>query len=368
VQFPIRNNKIQLPHHRTPLAMAMDDRCDDDERRASVEEHDPRALELLVATVPVGTRSEARYLLMSGSGDSFVAVAPVRVHVWSARDQVSVVDIDGTITKSNVRGVMDTVVTGAYEHCHDGVCQFLSSVPRSRFLYLTSRPISIANATRKFLSELRQQACHRLPDGALLGFRGTLVEVLVMELFKKSTHEFKTRALLDSVVRLFERVGGPGPCGGDVGSPNTAGSTDSASTNGAGTATSAPSARPSGIFVAGFGNTLMDVQAYHAVGMRPDQIYLIDPSSKICCLDHHHHDGHHHPLHDQNAVAPTDGKRAVPQVQKDYLLLRGSWFSGYSDKKLLTHIVRDRGEDDDADGTEAGQELEYAFGRVKEVE
>jgi len=46
-----------------------------------------------------------------------------------------------------------------------------------------------------------------------------------------------------------------------------------------------PSDTHASLFVAGFGNTLMDVQAYHMAGMELHQIYLIDKKSTIACLD-----------------------------------------------------------------------------------
>lgn len=134
------------------------------------------------------------------------------IYLWNVRDHVVVIDIDGTVTKSNVRGVISTIVTENYGHVHDGVCAFFSNLanhtefeknadkrddvsstntqsmsiapgdldttPTStsknkdnnqiekeeqkeplgkvRVLYLSSRPIRLMYSTRKFVSQLCQ--------------------------------------------------------------------------------------------------------------------------------------------------------------------------------------------------------------------
>jgi hypothetical protein len=34
-------------------------------------------------------------------------LAPVNIFLWSSTDRIMVVDVDGTITRSNIRGVVD---------------------------------------------------------------------------------------------------------------------------------------------------------------------------------------------------------------------------------------------------------------------
>ena len=142
------------------------------------------------------------------------------IYLWNVRDHVIVVDIDGTLTKSDVRGVISTVVKKDYKHVHDGACAFFSNlvkltkiakndiednncicddsddaggkaknIPnknveitncssdrhqkqsnetavheeeqielngRIRILYLSSRPVQLMDSTRKFISNVSQ--------------------------------------------------------------------------------------------------------------------------------------------------------------------------------------------------------------------
>eukprot|EP00590_Aulacoseira_subarctica_P006625 CAMPEP_0172436090 /NCGR_PEP_ID=MMETSP1064-20121228/71541_1 /TAXON_ID=202472 /ORGANISM="Aulacoseira subarctica , Strain CCAP 1002/5" /LENGTH=260 /DNA_ID=CAMNT_0013184475 /DNA_START=969 /DNA_END=1749 /DNA_ORIENTATION=- len=112
-------------------------------------------------------------------------------------DSLIVSDIDGTITKSDINGVLDTVVREAYTHVHRGICKFFTDLvnlsPDStshtpavantvRFLYLTSRPLSLLHSTRKFLNSLEQESC-KLPPGPVFCHLGSLSEVLITELW-----------------------------------------------------------------------------------------------------------------------------------------------------------------------------------------
>jgi len=282
-------------------------------------QHSTQALELLGSHLVAG-RNEARYLLLDAQTGAVLGIAPVSIFVWSAQDRVVVFDIDGTITKSNIRGVFDTVLTESYQHCHDGVCRFLSSLPTTcacRVAYLTSRPISLSHPTRKFLSKLMQDDEHCLPHGPLLGFPGSLAEVLYMELVTKSVHEFKHQAIESNIMRPFRQVG----------------------------------ASDKHVLLAGFGNTLMDMQAYHMAGLELSQIYLIDKTSKICCLDYHStmaangQPNNDHSSDEQLIPTPnegtTDDRPRRGWLHHDFLWRsRGSLFQGYHDDQLFDHFVR----------------------------
>jgi hypothetical protein len=376
IQFPIRHQKIQAPvkdecqHHHifmeergsvngsgtpsshpantnapsppdkaTETATTSTSGADDSHphRQTHLIDHDAKTLGRLASFLKKGCNA-ARYLLQNADGE-IIAIAPLNIFLWSNTDRIMVVDVDGTITRSNIRGVVDTIVTEQYTYCHEGVCEFLSSSSsllhtmteksenngsgdgddhRSqshiRLLYLTSRPIGIANTTRKFLSQLRQRDAHQLPQGPLIGHTGTLPQVLMMELVYKSIHEFKAAALHQHVVQPFALLG----------------------------------VHPKRIFVAGFGNTLMDMQAYHMAGMDLGQIYLIDKQSNIHCLDKQASKN----LADKDTNDDDDGddsnisssntktkKVAHPKPRDEYLRMRGTHFTGYLDERLLDHVL-----------------------------
>lgn len=199
-------------------------------------------------------KNSIRYSLLDDSG-LLVARAEANLFLWSHTDRVVVCDIDGTITKSNAFGVFDTMILESYVYIHDGVATFLSNLlqanDRLRIMYLTSRPVSYARTTRRFLSGLRQGK-DRLPEGPLFCHPGTLSSVLLSELVTKDSHEYKSDALLRQVILTFAAAG----------RQSTA-----------------------DLLVAGFGNSLTDSVAYEMAGIRRDDIYVIDKKSRINCMD-----------------------------------------------------------------------------------
>jgi phosphatidate phosphatase PAH1 len=190
------------------------------------------------------------------SNDTVLASACAQLHFWNHSDSVVVCDIDGTITKSNARGAIATMVFEKYnDHVHHGVCQFFERLVNERknlrVLYLTSRPIQYAQTTRKFLKTLRQESSC-LPSGPLFLHSGNLATVLFSELFSKDIHEYKSDTLFRQVVLPF------------VAANNNDTKT---------------------VLCAGFGNSLTDVVAYEMVGIPRENIFMIDKKSRISCMD-----------------------------------------------------------------------------------
>jgi hypothetical protein len=373
IQFPIRHQTIQAPsseEHHHHHHIFMEERGSgtatattkttattsgtDHRAHTPQPQHDAHTLGRLASYLKIGGNA-ARYVLQNVHDGEILAVAPLNIFLFSSNDRIMVVDVDGTITRSNIRGVVDTIVTEQYTYCHEGVCEFLSSMYGSgdngsngengdsgspskghvRLLYLTSRPIGIANTTRKFLSQLRQCADHtntkntntttthyQLPQGPLMGHTGTLPQVLLMELVYHSIHEFKAQTLLKNVVQPFLKQG---------------------------------VVDPSQMFVAGFGNTLMDMQAYHMAGMDLAHIYLIDKQSNIYCLDNSDCDDPEaaaaaasKTLADPNHTEAEDNgsshnnKTHPLKPRNEYLHMRGTHFYGYTDERLLHHVREHR--------------------------
>lgn len=76
------------------------------------------------------------------------------IWLYEANDKFLIMDIDGTITKSNVTGYFQTVYLGVFTYIHDGLTPFLNSLTqtfRLNVIYLTSRPISHQRETRNLL-------------------------------------------------------------------------------------------------------------------------------------------------------------------------------------------------------------------------
>lgn len=168
-----------------------------------------------------------RYLLLDEL--TVVGVAEANIFLWEHDDTLIVSDIDGTITKSNARGAIDTIVTVKYQHVHHSICNLLhrlATQPKTHIVYITSRPLSLASSTRKFLDHVRQEEA-RLPQGPVLGFAGKFSQLLLMELVSKTTHHFKSEILWKQIVQPFRK---------------------------------ANNKRNDQLFLAGFGNTVMDMQ------------------------------------------------------------------------------------------------------------
>lgn len=250
-------------------------------------------------------RNPVRYLLLDDK--KVLGMAHANIFLWSHKDSIIVSDIDGTITKSNTRGVIDTILTENYRYCHQGICELLSHLaeqPRTQVLYVTSRPIALASRTRKFLANLRQGSA-QLPEGPMLGFDGNLPQLLMMELISMNTHHFKAEMLWKQVVQPFQQV-----------------------SNGS-----------SPIFLAGLGNTIMDVQAYHMVGIDLGKIYLIDKKSQISGFDKNLNQSW------KKLTSTSSEDRFIPSTIRApmsrgwYKSRMGSTFQGYSDPNLLSHVL-----------------------------
>ena len=182
--------------------------------------------------------------------------AEARIFLWNHSESVVVCDIDGTVTRNDVRGFVDSVVAEAPTNAHVGVCDFFDQISsKAQILYLTSRPLVLADATRTFLANLKQnsQQSQRppfrdafMPDGPVILSRTNLVGALYSELVMKTPHEFKTWALSD-VRRAFGYAAGH-------------------------------KLHP---FKAGFGNKHTDCQAYKAAAIPGDAIFLITADSVV---------------------------------------------------------------------------------------
>jgi len=237
-------------------------------------------------------RNPIRYLLLDEL--RVVGVAQANIFLWKHSDSIVVSDIDGTITKTNARGIVGTIMTEQYEKvCHEGICDILSRLSESsRVVYLTSRPLALANQTRRFLSSLKQ-GNQTLPIGPLLGFGGNMPQLLMMELVSKTTQRFKAGKLWQQVVQPFRQA-----TNNDANYP---------------------------VFIAGFGNNFMDMQSYHAVGMGLDRIFKISKKSRIVTFDK------------PSLTTESYNSDDFPSHQW-YKERIGTEFDGYEDSNLISRI------------------------------
>jgi LNS2 (Lipin/Ned1/Smp2) len=223
-RFPVINNTIQSPESANLFTSKNGPKFP---TSPLPTQHDPQALADLTKRLQLG-RNKARYVLVQTAATTttintqdddacmyedddsevIVGLASCFIYVWNVCDQVVVVDVDGTITKSTLTGFWQTAVRRDYSEssCHDGVCRFLTHLipPHSngesngsssttidaptttsmRCVYLTNRPVTYVEPTREFLLALQQTdpcsdgsnstSVSRLPHGPLIGFMGNL--------------------------------------------------------------------------------------------------------------------------------------------------------------------------------------------------
>ena len=207
-------------------------------------------------------------------------------------------------SQSNVRGLFDTVVTDNYQHTHEGVCQFLQNLAHHyRIVFLTSRPISLSNVTRRFIEGVVQDGT-RLPEGALFMNWSNISSVLLSELFLKDMYKYKADIMLRQIILPF-----------------------AAASNETGDAPALRS-RPTSPLVAGFGNSITDTIAYDMAGIPTSKIYQIDKKGNIVC-----HDNLTESSSGESTPEPT-----IKNRKRNFSLLAGSRYQGYRDEQLAKDI------------------------------
>ncbi|KAK9844331.1 hypothetical protein WJX74_000895 [Apatococcus lobatus] len=158
---------------------------------------------------------------------------------WNARLVIS--DVDGTITRSDLLGHMLPRI--GWDWSHLGIANLFSNISDNGYdmLFLSSRAIAQASATRDYLHTLKQDGS-LLPQGPVIISPDGLFPSLYRELVLRRPHEFKIRALED-IRALFPEDWNP--------------------------------------FFAGFGNRDTDEISYLTVGVPPSKIFIINPRGEL---------------------------------------------------------------------------------------
>ena len=172
-------------------------------------------------------------------------------NIWrlDCSSSLVVMDIDGTITKSDITGYIQTVYMGLFSHVHDGIVPFLNTL-KERYnytiVYLTARPLIHQKETRLLLEGIKGPDGSTMPDGPLFPSKDKLLAALYREVISKTTVKMKSAVLVE-INRVFRRAG----CNRIT------------------------------PFVLGVGNKEGDAFAYNLAGLNAEHILLIDKSSKI---------------------------------------------------------------------------------------
>ncbi|KAF8076685.1 nuclear elongation and deformation protein 1 [Lyophyllum atratum] len=165
-----------------------------------------------------------------------------RIFVWDSTDFVVVSDIDGTITKSDGLGHVFAMIGRDWTHL--GVAKLYTDITRNgyKIMYLTSRAIGQADATRDYLKGIKQND-YQLPEGPVIMSPDRLMASLHREVIMRKPEVFKMACLRD-IQRLFGEA----------------------------------SRNP---FYAGFGNRITDALSYRSVNVPSARIFTIDSSGEV---------------------------------------------------------------------------------------
>jgi len=172
-------------------------------------------------------------------------------HVWrySIDANLVIMDIDGTITKSDVAGYIQTVYLGLFSYIHEGLVPFMNILQESfnyHIIYLTSRPFIHRRETRKLLEGIRGENGLSMPDGPLFPSKDKVLAALYREVIAKTTMQLKS-SRLNAISSVFRAAGSERICP----------------------------------YALGIGNKEADALAYNLAGVPAERILLIDPTSKI---------------------------------------------------------------------------------------
>ncbi|KAK7060343.1 lipin Ned1 [Paramarasmius palmivorus] len=191
-----------------------------------------------------------------------VVACTARIFVWDSTDLVVISDIDGTITKyalsvydfkltltkSSFRsdGLGHVFAMIGRDWTHLGVAKLYTDICRNgyKILYLTSRAIGQADATRGYLKGIKQND-YQLPEGPVIMSPDRLIASLHREVVLRKPEVFKMACLRD-IQRLFGEA----------------------------------SRNP---FYAGFGNRITDALSYRSVNVPSSRIFTIDTSGEVKC-------------------------------------------------------------------------------------
>ena len=197
--------------------------------------------------------------------------------LYSLYTKFAVVDIDGTITISDVRGYVESVFLGVYTHVHEGVVRFLKVLEESfgySLVFLTSRPLAHQEETRLLLANARDfdldvngKKCidHTLQisRSPLFVNLKTIPKAVYGEVIAKSSGDFKS-GVMKSVNTVFAKAG-----------------RFSSFEDSSGHAGDCLKSKIEPVFGLGVGNKETDMVAYYTMGVPEGRILLVDPSSSI---------------------------------------------------------------------------------------
>ena len=175
-----------------------------------------------------------------------IQILKSNLYFWPHNIKMILWDIDGTVTKSDILGVILPRI--GIDWNHDGVIELIDRMSSHgyKIVYLTARAIFQSEATHEFLGSIKQND-KKLPYGPIIMDPDGIFSSFKKGIVQKQQHLIKILSLLE-IKNLF-------------GSKNT-----------------------EQHFFAGFGNKETDAIAYRYLGIPLKNIFIINTSSDIVQL------------------------------------------------------------------------------------
>eukprot|EP00092_Neocalanus_flemingeri_P006709 GFUD01007247.1.p1 GENE.GFUD01007247.1~~GFUD01007247.1.p1 ORF type:complete len:341 (+),score=59.15 GFUD01007247.1:196-1218(+) len=176
------------------------------------------------------------YRVTTSSG-SIVTTSAV-IHLMNNTAKLVISDIDGTVTKSNIQGMLLPAL-GLSDWKHDGVVELYRKIANQGYqiVYLTNRAIGQSDMTREYIYSLTETP-YKMPRGPVLLQVESLLGAFQTEVIKGQP-EVNKIAALSRVKGLF----------------------------------------PENPLFSGFGNKAWDILAYKALNINPDMIFNVGEDS-----------------------------------------------------------------------------------------
>lgn len=182
-------------------------------------------------------------------------VATCNLFLWNSYEKLVLCDVDGTITKTDLRGIFCVNVLKNYRYTHPGIASLLTAVTDQgyKLVYLTARAITQGDKTRRFIQHIEQEKLSKMPQGPIITSYNTFSHSAIREYLFGRSDSFKIGAV-KMIKDLFPDGANP--------------------------------------IVAGFGNKVSDHQAYLSIGIAPEKIFIIDKEGTVNRLSEHAYDSY----------------------------------------------------------------------------
>lgn len=169
-----------------------------------------------------------------------------QIYFWNFNENIVIVDVDGTVTRSDVLGHVLPRIGVSY-WAHEDVASLMTNIAANgyKILYLTCRNIGYAWKTKEYVLSIKQEQKFSMPDGPLVLSPNRLWKQLIDEVVVKKPEVFKI-ACMKSIQRLFPQEQNP--------------------------------------FYSGFGNRPSDFYSYNQVGIPASKCYIINTWGEIDSL------------------------------------------------------------------------------------